>query len=163
MEPRKRYRVWMWVGGILAGLTIAGVVVVGLVVAGVVAGVSQLGKALSTETEVTIRPQTVNGQVVFEMTYGKDVTGLSVFIVQDTNGNELWRLDAAGSDAKPAKVVYGAIPTDPAGVWKQVFPADGKPPADIRGKHVKVEANCRYIIAMGAGHQSTWAEFDILK
>jgi hypothetical protein len=163
MEPRGRSRVWMWVAGILVGLTVAGVVVVGLVVAGVVAGVVQIGKALSTETEVMIRPQAVNGQVEFELTYGKDLTGLSVFIVQDAGGNELWRLDAAGSDAKPPKVVYGVVPTDPAGAWKQVAPADGKPPADIRGRHIKVEANCRYIIAMGAGHQSTRAEFDIPK
>ena len=162
MEPKKRSRVWAWVLGILLGLTIAGVAVVGVVMFFVVAGVVQLGKALSTETEATIRMQTANGQVEFEMGYGKDVTGLSVFLVQDVEGNELWRLSGR-SDQKPPKVVYGVVPDEPAGAWEQVFPADGKPPPDIRGKHVRIEANCRFIVAFGAGHQSTYAEFDIPK
>ena len=47
--------------------------------------------------------------------------------------------------------MYGVVPTDAVAKWKQEFPADGSPPADILGKHIKIEANCRYIIGMGAG------------
>jgi hypothetical protein len=161
MEPRKHSRVWLWVGGILAALTIAGLVIVGLVAAGVIAAVRDVGEVLSSETEATIRPRTVDGRVEFEMTYGKDVVRLAAFIVRDADGTELWRVDSVGGDSKPARVVYGALPDDPAGEWRQEFPADGKPPADIRGRLVQVEASCGYRGLMGGGHQSSRAEFDI--
>jgi hypothetical protein len=162
MEPKKRSRIWAWVGGILLGLTLAGIAVVGTVAILVVVGVVELSKAFSSETHATIVPRTVNGQVEFEMGYGKDVTALSVFIVRDMEGNELWRLDGRSSQ-KPPKLVYGVLPSGSAGEWEQVFPTGGARPVDIRGKRVTVEANCGFVVAFGAGHQSTHAEFDIPK
>ena len=88
------------------------------------------------------------------------MAGLAVFIVRDADGNELWRLASAGG-SKPPRVAYGALPDDPAGAWRQEFPADGKPPADIRGRRVQIEASCGYTGLMGGGHQSSRAEFDI--
>ncbi len=161
METGPRSGGWKWVWRVLVALALTAAVVVGLVVVAVVVGVVTIGEALSSDTTVTIQPRTVNERVEFDLTYGKSVTGLSVFVVQDADGNDLWKL-SGHSDVKPPKVVYGVVPNDPVGAWQQEFPTDGKP-ADIRGRHVKVEADCRFIVALGAGHESTRAEFDIPK
>jgi hypothetical protein len=144
-------RGWIW--GILLTVLALGLIVVAVVVTGII----KIGEAVSNETNATIRAQTEGDQVQFELGYGKDITNLSIFIVQDADGKEIWRLDGIG-EQKPSRLVYGVVPEG----GKQTVPTGGKPP-DIRGKHVKVEASCRFIIPMGAGSQSSYAEFDIPK
>src|SRR5262249_14527300 len=91
-------------------------------------------------TDATIRAKTDNWHVRFELRYGKDVTHLVEFTVRDADGKELWTLQGF-SEPKPARLVYGVVPEGA----KQTFPSEGKPP-DVRGKHIKVEANCRFRI-----------------
>jgi hypothetical protein len=144
-------RAWIW--GILITVLALGLIVVAVVVTGII----KIGEALSTETNATIRAKAEGEPVQFELGYGKDITSLNVFIVQDADGKELWKLEGVG-EQKPARLVYGVVPEG----GKQTVPTEGKPP-DIRGKHIKVEVSCRFIIAMGAGNQSSYAEFDIPK
>lgn len=142
-----------WIGGILFAVLALGLI--GVVV--VVAGIVKIGEALSTETDVAVRMTTEGEQVQFALVYGKDINCLNVFIVRDSDGTELWKLEEVG-EPKPARLVYGVVPNG----GKQTVPKEGVPP-DVRGKRVTVEASCRYIIAMGAGNQSSRAEFDVPK
>lgn len=123
-------------------------------------GVSEIAEALSTDTDAEVVEKTVNGKVEFDLTYGKDVTGLTEFVVQDPEGRELWKLEGPRSEPV-SRVVYGVVPRGHG--WKQKFPQDDQKPKDIRGKRVKVKAKYRYNIAFGPGHQSTQAEFVIQK
>lgn len=150
MESSMFSRPWIWIGiFFLLACVGAGYVIW--------SAAQQIGQALATETECACSPKTVNGKVEFRFRYGKDVTGLSVLVVQDAQGNDLWKVRGPGSDKVPT-LVYGEVPAGDG--WQQEFPAQGKP-ADIRGQRVKIEANCRYNIPLGPGHQSTRAEFDI--
>ena len=144
-----------WILGIVFTIVVLAIGVVLGAVGLFVFGMVKLGEAFSSETDATIRTKTDNGQVQFDLSYGKDITNLVVFIVRDADGKELWKLEGHGQP-KPARLVYGVVPEG----GKQTLPSEGKPP-DIRGKHIKVEASCRFLIALGVGQQSSYAEFDI--
>ena len=134
-------------------ITILVLGLVGVVV--VTVGLMKIAEEFSSQTDATIRAKTLNGQVRFDLRYGKDVTGLTVFTVRDAGGKELWKLEGFGAQ-KPPRLWYGEVPEGAS----QTFPLKGPPP-DVRGKHIKVEATCGFRIALGVG-QDTWsAEFDI--
>ncbi len=158
MQAQLSARVWIW------GTLLTVLAVIGVVIWIVIAGLWKIGAALSSDTQsfVRLNPAVLIGPPEFDLTYGKDVTDLSVFIVKDSQGNVLWTLSGNNS-LTPAKIVYGTLPAGPAGSWKQDFPLDNKAPRDIRGKSIQVEIDCRYNIALGPGHQRNDAEFDIPK
>jgi hypothetical protein len=146
----------------LIALVLMGLVVTAAVGIFVVVGLVKLADAFSSDTAVTLTPKAVDGQVEFELTYGEDVTGIAQFIVQDADGKDLWKLRGSSND-KLARIAYGVIPDGPPGSWRQEFPAEGTQPADIRGKRIKIEVGCRFIVAFGAGRHSTRTEFDVPK
>lgn len=94
-----------------------------------------------------------DGKVVFDLEYGRRVTGLVQFIVKDENGKTLWSVRASGQT--PIKqVTYGVVPADPSYdptyLKQQAYPEDGQPPADIRGKTVRLRIDYRFV-QFGAG------------
>jgi hypothetical protein len=151
-------RIFLAIGVII----LSGVAVVGVVTYDLWKAVVGITDALSTETTVAIQPKANKNPVELDLTYGKDVTNVALVVVTDAEGNELWRLRGGGQE-KPATIVYGVVPTDAHKTWKQEFPEDGKPPADIRGKQVKVDINVGYNIAFGPGHNSTVVEINVPK
>ncbi|MDY3554411.1 hypothetical protein R5W24_003533 [Gemmata sp. JC717] len=160
MSPRAKRTLLVAIGLVLLLVVVA----FGAVAYFVATTARQVGNdldALNSDTSANFRPKVTAGRVEFEMTYGKDVVNLSVFTVLDAEGKKLWELEGRGT-ARPPVVVYGERPPGP-GVedYKQVFPEGGVKPTDIRGTSVRVEISVRYIIPLGAGHQTYRGEFDI--
>jgi RNA polymerase sigma-70 factor (ECF subfamily) len=92
-----------------------------------------------------------DGKVVFDLEYGRSVTGLVRFIVEDAEGKRLWEFEASGQNAIK-QITYGVVPKDPRyAPQQQQYPAGGKAPADILGKTVRVRADYRYTIPLGPG------------
>ncbi|OWK42233.1 hypothetical protein FRUB_04311 [Fimbriiglobus ruber] len=87
-----------------------------------------------------------NGQIEFDLVYGRETTGIVRFIISDPDGTPVWEL-SGGSQNKPPKVVYGQVPVG----WTQVFPAGNVAPPEIRGRRVKVRIDTRYQIPFGPG------------
>src|SRR5262245_47792126 len=116
--------------GIVAGVLFTLLVFAGIAVYAVGCAIGKVGQALQTDTKVAVRPVTSNGQPELDLTYGNEVTGIVTILFTDAAGERLWEVSSNGQ-AKPAKVVYGQLPAD--GSLTQVYPEDGKPPADIRG------------------------------
>jgi len=138
--------------GILIGVVLTLLVLAGVAVYVVGCTMTKLGEALQTDTKVGVRATTANGWVELDLTYGKEATGITTITFTDSDGNKLWEVAGQGS-AKPAKVVYGQLPAD--GSLKQVYPEDGSPPADIRGKTVQVRVVNRFQVAFGPGQEIT--------
>jgi hypothetical protein len=156
MASRTTRRILVVVGVILFLVLAAG----GVAIYYVVSGLQRIGEDLSSDTTASFRPKVTAEGVEFEMGYGKNVTNLALFTVLDADGNKLWEIEGHGAD-KPQTVVYGQLPPGPEKHWTQGFPEGGSRPADIRGKHVKVEVSVRFNVAFGTGHQTYRDEFDI--
>ena len=150
MEGRTRSRLLIWLGVILLVL-LAACGVAGYLIW---SAVTKVGGALSTDTRVGVRPVTTGGQLELHLTYGNEATGIVTVTVTDEAGNRLWEIDGQGQ-SKPAKIVYGQLPADPAVPWRQEFPENGQPPADIRGKTVKIRVVNRFQVAFGPGQELT--------
>jgi hypothetical protein len=138
--------------GILIGVLLMLLVIGGVAIYVVGCTVAKVGEALQTDTKVGVQATTTNGQLELGLSYGKEATQLNLVTVTDTAGNKLWEVSGAPS-AKPAKIVYGKISAD--GSIKQVFPEDGSPPADIRGKTVNIRVVNRFQVALGPGQEVT--------
>jgi RNA polymerase sigma-70 factor (ECF subfamily) len=96
-------------------------------------------------------PSLKDGQVVFDLEYGRRVTGLVRFIVEDGDRKELWNVEASGQNAIK-QITYGVVPVDPRySLKQQQYPAENKPPKDIRGKTVRVSVHYRYSNPLGPG------------
>ena len=147
MERRSRSRLKLWLG-IFIGVVLMLVLFAGLAIYAVGCAVGKVGEALQTDTRVAARATTANGVMKLDLTYGNEVTTLATVTVSDVEGNKLW--EVGGLD-KPATIVYGQVP--PGG--KQVFPEDGQPPADIRGKKVLVRIVNGFRVAFGPGQEVT--------
>jgi hypothetical protein len=146
--------------GIFIGVLLTLLVVAGVVVYVVGCTVAKVGEALQTDTKVGVRPTTTNGRLELDLTYGNEATQLNTLTVTDAAGNTLWEVSGAPS-AKPAKIVCGQIPAD--GSIKQVFPADGSPPADIRGKTVHIRVFNGFRVAFGPGQEVTDVSIEVPK
>jgi hypothetical protein len=162
MEARKSSGFRRWVWGCLIALVLTAMVVTAAVGIFVVVGIVKIGEALEHDTQVSIRQTIANDRVEFEVILGKDVSGISQFIVRDAENKELWKLYGTGS-VKPPRIVYGVVPTEPADSWRQLEPSEGSLPPDIRGRHIKVEVSTRLDTWFGVAHQSAHAEFDVPK
>src|SRR5215217_543583 len=139
MQGRTRSRLWLWLGVILLALLVACGVGAYLIWAAAV----KVGDALSTDTRVGVRAVTTNGQLELHLTYGKEATGLATVTFLDPEGNRLWEINGQGQ-SKPGRIVYGQLPADPTMPWRQEFPENGPPPADIRGKTVNIRVTNRF-------------------
>lgn len=159
MSERKRSRVWYWVGG--------GLLAAVLLVAGSIFGLWMLVLSAfsdtrpgdpvpSTQTGYTTHVR--NGQVDFDLVYGRETTGINSFLLSDSTGKRIWEL-TGGGEAKPAKVVYGQVPAG----WKQVFPVGDENLPDIRGTKVKVRIDTRFHVAFGPGVEVNEGEVDVPK
>jgi len=138
--------------GILLGVLVTLAVLAVLAVYVVGCTLTKVGEALQTDTKVGVHAAMANGLPELNLTYGKEATGIVTITFTDADGNKLWEVGGQGS-AKLAKVVYGQLPTD--GSLKQVFPEDGSPPADVRGKTVQVRVVNRFQVALGPGQEVT--------
>ncbi len=160
-KPRTRRRVWLGVVLLLA-LVVAGV----LVYLSWPALASRFGVASGpappSNTRAAFQTKVANGQVEFEMAYGRDVTGIVRVTVTDPDGTLLWVLSGPGQGRTP-KVVYGVVPADGQFRWVQEWPVDGRPPPDIRGPRVKVRIDTRFSIPFGPGVEIAEAEIDVPK
>jgi RNA polymerase sigma factor (sigma-70 family) len=110
------------------------------------------GKRLKLEDwGLAVRTRVIDGQVQFDVAYGRNVTGISAFIVEDEQGNPLWSVRASGQN-NIKKITYGVVPVDRnyAGRQQEV-PADGTKPEDIRGKKVRIEVDYRDMALFGPG------------
>ncbi len=92
-----------------------------------------------------------DGKVEFGLSHGKNVTGVVRFIVSDDTGEVLWSVMASGQN--PVRhIVYGVPPADPSYAGRrQLVPADGAAPADIRGRTVRVRVDYRFTTFLGPG------------
>jgi hypothetical protein len=156
-RSRSALRVWL---GILIGVLLTLAAVGWLAVYLIGCAIGKVGEALQTDTKVAVRATAVNGRLELDLTYGKDVTGLTTITVTDEEGNILWEVGGQGS-AKPAKVVYGQLPED--GSLKQAFPVDGSPPMDIRGQTVQIRVVNRFQVAFGPGQEVTDVTVEVPK
>lgn len=158
-ETRSRSALRFWLG-VLIGVLVTLVVLVGLAVYVIGCTLGKVGQALQTDTKVGVRPTAANGQLELDLTYGNEATGITTITFTDAEGNTLWEVSGQGQ-TKPAKVVYGQVPAD--GSLKQVFPEDGKPPPDVRGKTVKVRVVNRFQVAFGPGQEVTDVTVEVPK
>jgi hypothetical protein len=149
-SSRSSFRIWL---GILIGVLLTLLVLAGVAAYVVGCAIGQVGQALQTDTKVGVNPTTANGRLELDLTYGNEATGIVTITVTDTAGNKLWEVGGQGQASKPAKVIYGQLPAD--GSLKQVYPEDGKPPADIRGQTVQVRVVNRFQVAFGPGQEVT--------
>jgi RNA polymerase sigma factor (sigma-70 family) len=100
---------------------------------------------------VILGPTLKGGKVVFDLEYGRSVTGLVRFIVEDSDGKKLWEVEASGQTAIK-QITYGVVPADPRySLQQQKYPAGGNPPQDIRGRTVRVTAHYRFTVPLGPG------------
>ena len=150
-ETRSRSALKIW-AGVLIGVLFTLLVLTGVVVYVVGCAIGQVGQALQTDTKVAVRPITTSGRLELDLSYGNEATGIVTITVTDAAGNRLWEVSGQGQE-KPAKVIYGQLPED--GSLKQVYPEDGKPPADIRGQTVHVRVTNRFQVAFGPGQEVT--------
>jgi hypothetical protein len=158
-EGRSRSALRLGLGiliGVLLTLAVVGCVAIYLIGC----AIGKVGEALQTDTKVAVRATAVNGRLELDLTYGKDVTGLTTITVTDEEGNILWEVGGQGS-AKPAKVIYGQLPVD--GSLEQSFPVDGSPPTDIRGETVYVRIINRFQVAFGPGQEVTDVTVEVPK
>jgi RNA polymerase sigma factor (sigma-70 family) len=96
-------------------------------------------------------PTVKDGRVVFDLEYGRRVTGLVRLIVEDGDRKELWNVEASGQNAIK-QITYGVVPVDPRyALRQQKYPAEDKPPKDIRGKTVRLSVHYRYSNPLGPG------------
>lgn len=151
---KPRSRVFWWVAGILLVfvLVVGGLLYVAWsTVTGWLGGTRPGDPVASTQSDFT--PHVRNGQVEFDVLYGREATGLVKFTVSDPDtGKPLWVLVGPGQHKVP-KFVYGQVPTDPVYNWTQELPADGAPPPDVRGKRVKVQVLTRFQVMFGPGQE----------
>ena len=91
------------------------------------------------------------GRVVFDIPR-TDVNGLLGFWVKDEAGVVLWRVDL--SYEKGRRITYGVLPAGGNAAARQVVPADGAAPPDIRGRRVVVRVTYQYdeLTAPSAGN-----------
>jgi hypothetical protein len=157
-ETRSRSALKFWLG-ILIGVLLTLAAIAGVAVYVVGCTIAKVGEGL-TDTKVGVRATTANGRLQLDLTYGNEVTGISTITFTDEDGNKLWEVAGQGVE-KPAKLVYGQLPAD--GSLKQVFPEEGAPPADIRGKTVHVRVNNRFQVAFGPGHELTDVTVEVPK
>src|SRR5688500_1677818 len=104
MEPKPRHLL-IWTGGVILGVLLTVAVTIGAGIYLLGRTVSGIADAVRTETDAVVRPGLVNGQLEFDLTYGKDVMNFAAIIVYDADGVELWKLQHH-ADKKPARIVY---------------------------------------------------------
>jgi hypothetical protein len=75
--------------------------------------------------------------VVFEVPH-TDLNGLLRFRVDDEGGAVLWQIDLSSEQGR--RITYGLVPTS----GKQLVPANGTAPPDIRGRRVQVRVKYQY-------------------
>jgi hypothetical protein len=96
-------------------------------------------------------PTVKDGRVVFDLEYGRRVTGVVRFIVEDDDRKPLWNMEASGQNAIK-QITYGVVPVDPRYSGKQQrYPAEDKPPKDIRGNTIRVSVHYRCTNPLGPG------------
>lgn len=163
MAAKPRYRLRPWLGvALLAALVVAGA----LLYLSWSAIASRFGTGggpvAPSGTQSAFQTKVTNGQVEFEITYGRDVTGVvRVTVTEPTDGTLLWVLSGPGQGRTP-KIVYGVVPADGQFRWVQEWPTGGVPPPDVRGRRVKVRIETRFV-RFGAGVEIAEAEIDVPK
>ena len=158
-ESRSRSAVKLWLG-IILGVVFTLAVVWVVVVYAVGCALGKVGQALQTDTRVAVRPVTASGGLELHLRYGSEATGITTITFTDAQGDKLWEVSGQGS-AKPPTVVYGQLPAD--GSLKQLFPEDGLPPADVRGRTVQVRVVNRFQVAFGPGQEVTDVTVEVPK
>jgi hypothetical protein len=110
----------------------------------VIASVLLSASGCGQHPRINVVARILDDNVVFDIS-AKGVNQVYGLSVEDEAGNEIWSVnDAEIKDKQP--VVYGALPERSgvhAGVG-QVYPAENKAPADIRGKTVTVIVRYQY-------------------
>jgi hypothetical protein len=159
MEARSRSGLKFWLG-ILIGVVLTLLVLAVLAIYVVGCTVAKVGQALRTDTKVAVRATTTSGQLELDLSYGNEATGITTITVTDPTGNKLWEVSGQGT-TKPPRVVYSQLPA--GGSLKQVFPEDGSPPPDIRGKTVQVRVVNRFQVAFGPGQEVTDLSVEVPK
>jgi hypothetical protein len=110
-------------------------------------------------TETVCRARVVGDKVEFELSSGRQVTGVVCFTVFDADGKRLWALD--NGQSRLAKITYGEVPAGGDHTWTQEYPKGGEAPVDIRGKRIKVQICSTYNNAFGAGGQGFETEINV--
>jgi RNA polymerase sigma factor (sigma-70 family) len=101
--------------------------------------------------QIAVRTSVVNGQVEFDLFYGRGVTGIYHFVVTDEKRENLWIVHGAGQ-ARFNKITYGVVPVDPTYLGpRQTFPESNKPPKDIRGTKIHLRVDYRDTNWFGTG------------
>jgi hypothetical protein len=80
-------------------------------------------------------------RVVFDVPR-TDVNGLLGFRVEDETGTVLWQVETSYDQGR--RITYGALPTGGNMAARQVVPADGAAPPDIRGRRVRVRVKYQF-------------------
>ncbi len=101
-----------------------------------------------------VKPALQNGRVVFDVPH-RGINGILGFRVQDEAGNPLWAVTTSYEAGH--RIVYGVVPPGNNMAARQEFPADNQPPADIRGKTVKVLVNYQFdrMVPLGGTFEKT--------
>jgi hypothetical protein len=81
------------------------------------------------------------GRVVFDVPR-RGVNGLLGFRVEDEAGKVLW--DVSMSYEQGRRITFGVLPTEGNMKARQIVPADGSAPPDIRGRRVRVRVGYQY-------------------
>lgn len=82
-----------------------------------------------------------DGRVVFDVPRS-DENGLLGFRVEDEAGAILWQVKMSYDEGR--RITYGVLPTGGNMAARQVVPADGAAPPDIRGRTVRVRVEYQY-------------------
>jgi RNA polymerase sigma-70 factor (ECF subfamily) len=92
-----------------------------------------------------------DGKVEFELAYGRNVTGIVRFVVEDGAGQRRWVVAGSGQN-DIRRVTYGVVPFDRSFAGRQQeFPRENAAPADVRGQTVRLQVHYRVSTPLGPG------------
>jgi len=158
MSRQSQAVVWVWVGVCLVAMSAT----CGFVGYQLWTGFTDVRDTLTPEKTHFAVQGAVNGQVTFHLTYDQAAESLSTLTVLDDSDQVLWVIDGHAVGLVPV-VVYGELSVAPGVKWRQVVPADGSPPPDVRGKRIKVVVEGKCHSHFGVGPQQVETSFDVPK